>query len=108
MPTGQLNFARNLKITRFMIDVLMQRLQDLRPHPYHSREECEGLVGWAYERVAACDQLHNELHERFSAIRPLDADAIVSLSAEFEELRRKLAEPISRLNTFEYWGAGEF
>ena len=108
MPIGQFNFARNLKISRFMIDVLMQRLQDLRPHPYHSLEECEGLVGWAHERVAACDQLHNELRERFSAIRLLDADAIVSLSAEFEELRRKLAEPIARLNSFEFWGAGEF
>jgi hypothetical protein len=108
MPIGQFNFARNLKISRFMIDMLMQRLQDLRPHPYHSPEEYEGLVGWAYERVGACDQLHNELRERFSAIRPLDADAIVSLSAEFEELRRKLAEPIARLNAFEYWDAGEF
>jgi hypothetical protein len=108
MPIGQFNFARNMKISRFMIDVLMQRLQDLRPHPYHSPEECGELVGWAHERVAACDQLHNELRERFSAIRPLDADAIVSLSAEFEELRRKLAEPIARLNSFEYRGAGEF
>ena len=104
----QFNFARNLKISRFMIDVLMQRLQDLRPHPYHSPEECVGLVDWAHERVAACDQLHNELHERFRAIRPLDADTIVSLSAGLEELRRKLAEPIARLNSFEYWGAGEF
>jgi hypothetical protein len=108
MPIGQFNFARNLKISRFMIDVLMQRLQDLRPHPYHSPEECEELVGWAHARVAVCDQLHNELRERFSAIRPLDADAIVSLSAEFEELRLKLAEPIARLNSFEYRGAGEF
>jgi hypothetical protein len=107
MPIGQFNFARNLKISRFMIDVLMQRLQDLRPHPYHSLEECEGLVGWAHERVAACDQLHNELRERFCAIRPLDADAIVSLSAGFEELRRRLAEPIARLNSFEYGGVGE-
>lgn len=107
MPIGQFNFARNLKISRFMIDVLMQRLQDLRPHPYHSPEECQGLVGWAHERVAACDQMHNELRERFSAIRPLDADALKSLSAGFEELRRKLAEPIARLNSFEYGGVGE-
>lgn len=76
-------------------------------HPYHSPEECRGLVNWAHERVTACDQLHNELRERFTAIRPLDADALVSLSAEFEELRRKLAEPIARLNSFEYGGVGE-
>ena len=107
MPIGQFNFARNLKISRFMIDVLMQRLRELRPHPYHSLEECEGLVGWAHDRVAACDRLHNELRERFRGITPLDADEMVSLSAGIEELRRKLAEPIARLNSFEYGGTGE-
>jgi hypothetical protein len=32
----------------------------------------------------------------------------VSLSAGFEELRRRLAEPMARLNSFEYGGEGEF
>ena len=108
MPLVQFSFARNLKISRFMIDVLMQRLQDLRPTPYHTSEECAGLVGWAHDRVAACDQLHNELREQFGGIQSLDAVAIASLSAGFDELRRTLAESIARLNSFEFGGVGEF
>jgi hypothetical protein len=100
------NFARQLKISRFTIDVLVHRLACMKVPAYLPFGESEGFVTQTLTRVAACDQLHNELCKQFSGISSLDAGAISSLSAGFEELRRNIAESIARLNSLEY-GSGD-
>jgi hypothetical protein len=110
MPIVLFDFARNLKITRFTIDVLTQRLEQLESPRDGTREECARFVGLTHESVAACDQLHDVLRAkfsgmRFSGMRPLDSGAIAFLEAGFAELHRKIAESIARLNSFEYGSA---
>jgi hypothetical protein len=102
MPPVLFSFARNLKISRFTIDVLMQRLTHLQPPPHRGADRDAQLVGQTLASVAACDQLHNELRERFRGIQASDAGAIASFGARFEELNRRISESIARLNSFEY------
>ena len=102
MPIVLFNFARNLKITRFTIDVLTQRLEQLESPRDGTSEECARFVGSTYESLADCDQLHDALHARFSGVQSLDSGAIAFLSAGFVELHREIAESIARLNSFEY------
>jgi hypothetical protein len=102
MPIVLFEFARNLKITRFTIDVLTQRLEQLESPRDGTSEEYARFVGLTYESVAACDQLHDALHARFSGVQSLESGAIAFLSARFVELHRKIAESIARLNSFEY------
>jgi hypothetical protein len=101
MPIVLFDFARNLKITRFTIDVLTQRLERLESPRDGTREECARFVGLTHESVAACDQLHDVLRAKFSGVS-LDSGAIAFLNAGFAELHRKIAESIARLNSFEY------
>jgi hypothetical protein len=101
MPIVLFNFARNLKITRFTIDVLTQRLEQLEWPGDGTSEECARFVGLTHESVAACDQLHDALRNKFSGAKSLDSGAIAFLSAGFVELHRKIAESIARLNSFE-------
>jgi hypothetical protein len=102
MPIELFDFARDLKISRFTIDVLMQRLTHLNPRRVRAPDECERFVGQTHESVAACDQLLGELSDRFYATEPVDVGAIATLSTGFEELHRKITESIACLNTFEY------
>lgn len=95
-------FARNLKITRFTIDVLTQRLEQLESLRDGTSEHCERFVGLTHGRVAACDQLHNTLRAKFFSAQSLDSGAIAILDAGFVELHRKIAESIACLNLFEY------
>jgi hypothetical protein len=105
MPIVLFDFARNLKITRFTIDVLTQRLEQLElPHDGTS-EECARLVGLTHESVATCDQLHDALRAEFSGVQSLDSGAIAFLNARFEELHRRIAESMARLNSFKYGAA---
>jgi hypothetical protein len=101
------NFARNLKITRFTIDVLTQRLEQLESPRDGTSEEFARFVGLPYESVAACGQLHDALRAKFSGMQSLDSGAIAFLNAGFAELHRKIAESIARLNSFEYGTAKE-
>jgi hypothetical protein len=105
MPIELFDFARDLKISRFTIDVLMQRLTHLNPRRVRAPDECERFVGQTHESVTACDQLLSELRDRFYGIQSVDVGAIASLSSGFEELHRKITESIARLNSFEYAGA---
>ena len=102
MPIVLFDFARNLKITRFTIDVLTQRLEQFESLRDDTSEECAWFVGLTHESVAACDQLHDVLRAKFSGVRSLDSAAIAFLNAGFAELHRKIAESIARLNSFEY------
>jgi hypothetical protein len=102
MPIDLFDFARNSKITRFTIDVLTQRLERLESPRDGTSEECVRFVGLTHESVAACDQLHDALHAKFSDVQSLDSGAIAFLNAGFVELHRKIAESIARLNSFEY------
>jgi hypothetical protein len=102
MPIVLFEFARNLKITRFTIDVLTQRLEQLESPRDGTSEEGARLVSLTHESVAACDQLHDTLRAKFYDVQSLDPDAIAFLSAGFVELHRKIAESIARLNSFEY------
>jgi hypothetical protein len=99
MSTELFNFARNLKFSRFTIDVLMQRLDQLKPcRP----EGYELLLGNTTSGVEDCDHLHQDLCERFSGVQTSDTGAIASLSAAFEELHRRIAESIANCNVFEF------
>jgi hypothetical protein len=102
MPIVLFDFARNLKITRFTIDVLTQRLEQLESPRDGTSEECARFVGLTHESVAACDRLHDVLRAKFSGVQSLDSGAIAFLNAGFAELQRKIAESIARLNSFEY------
>jgi hypothetical protein len=102
MPIVLFDFARNLKIARFTIDVLTQRLEQLESPRNGTSEESARFVGLTHESVAACDQLHDALRARSSGVQSLDFGAIAFLNAGFVELHRKIAESIARLNSFEY------
>ena len=102
MPIVLFDFSRNLKITRFTIDVLTQRLKQLESPRDGTGEECARFVGLTHESVAACDQLHNVLRARLSGVQSSDSSAIAFLNAGFEELYRKIGESIARLNSFKY------
>jgi hypothetical protein len=102
MPIVLFDFARNLKITRFTIDVLTQRLEQLESPRDGTSEECARFLRLTHESVTACDQLHDALRTKFSGVKSLDPDAIAFLDAGFVELHRKIAESIARLNSFEY------
>jgi hypothetical protein len=88
MPIDLFDLARNLKITRFTIDVLTQRLERLELPRDSTSDECTRFVGLTHESVAACDQLHDALHEKFSGVQSLDSGAIAFLNAGFLELHR--------------------
>jgi hypothetical protein len=102
MPIVLFDFARNLKITRFTIDVLTQRLEQLESPRDGTSEECARFVCLTHESVAACDQLHDALRAKFSGAQSLDSGAIAFLSAGLAELHRKIAESIARLNSFDH------
>jgi hypothetical protein len=104
MPMEMFDFARNLKISRFTIDVLMQRLTHLNPQRM-TAPECERFVGQTQESVTACDQMLSELHDRFYGSQSVDFGATALLSSGFDELHRKITESIARLNSFEYASA---
>jgi hypothetical protein len=105
MPIVLFDFTRNLKITRFTIDVLTQRLEQLESPRDGTSEECARFVDLTHESVAACDQLHDALRAKFSGLQSLDSGAIAFLNAGFIELHRKIEESIARLNSFEYGAA---
>src|ERR1700720_629779 len=102
MPIVLFNFARNLKITRFTIDVLTQRLEHLESPGDGTSEEWLRFVSLTHGSVAACDQLHDALRGKFSGMQSLDTGSIALLKAGLAELHRKIAESIARLNSFEY------
>ena len=102
MPIVLFSFARNLKITRFTIDVLTQRLEHLKSPRDGISEEWSRFIGLTHESVAACDQLHDALRGKFSGMQSLDAGSIAFLNTGFAELHRKITESIARLNLFEY------
>ncbi|MGO9932196.1 MAG: hypothetical protein ACLPV8_10340 [Steroidobacteraceae bacterium] len=107
MPIALFNFARALKISRFTIDILAQRLDQLKSQPYRSGEESERFVDLTHESVVCCEQLHHLLRARVAGLQLLDDCTAVGLITDFEELDRKISESLARLNWFEYGKAGE-
>ena len=101
MPTILFQFSRKLKMSRFTIDVLMERLTNLRPPRQRAVEEWEGFVGRTYESLNACDRLHNELGEQFDVVRARAAGDFPSLVDRFEDLHRRISESIATLNSVE-------
>jgi hypothetical protein len=102
MSTAIFNLARKFKISRFTIDVLMQRLADLKPPRHRAPEECDRFVGHAHEIVTACDRLHNQLRDQFARVQASDVGTLSSLSAGIEELHHKITESIATVNSFEF------
>jgi hypothetical protein len=102
MPIVLFDFARNLKVTRFTIDVLTQRLVQLESPRDGTSEECARFIDLTHESVVACDQLHDVLRAKYSGVQSLDSGAIAFLNAGFVELHRKIDESMARLNSFEY------
>ena len=91
MPIVLFDVARNLKITRFTIDVLTQRLEQLESPRDGTSEECARFVGLTHESVAACDQLHDALRGKFSGMQSLDNGSIAFLNAGFARPGRPAA-----------------
>jgi hypothetical protein len=83
MPIVLFDFARNLKIARFPIDVLTQRLERLESPRDGTSEESARVVGLTHESVAACDQLHAARRAKFSGVQSLDTGAIAFLNAGY-------------------------
>jgi hypothetical protein len=81
MPIVLFDFARNLKITRFTIDVLTQRLEQPESPRDGTREEWSRFVGLTHESVAACDQLHDAPRGKFSDMQSLDTGSIARLNS---------------------------
>jgi len=100
MATVLFQFSRKLKMSRFTIDVLMERLTNLRPPRQRAADEWEGFVGRTYESLKACDELHNELGEQFDIVQARNA-GFPSLIDRFEDLHRRISESIATLNSFE-------
>lgn len=101
MPTLLFQFSRKLKISRFTIDVLMERLSNLRPPRQRDPEEWEGLVGRTNEDLKACDRLHSELGEQLHVAQTRNAGDFPSLTDRFEDLHRRISESIAALNSFD-------
>jgi hypothetical protein len=94
--------SRKLKISRFTIDVLMERLTHLRPPRLRAAVEWERFVGRTYESLKACDRLHTELGEQFNVVQDRDGWEIIgTLIGRFEDLHRRIGESIATLNSFE-------
>jgi hypothetical protein len=83
MPIVLFDFAMNLKITRFTIDVLTQRLEQLESPRDGTSEESARFVGLTHDSVAACDQPHAALRAQFSGVQSLDTGAIAFLNARY-------------------------
>jgi hypothetical protein len=83
MPIVLFDFARNLQITCFTIDVLTQRLEQLESPRDGTSEESARFVGLTHESVAACAQLHAALGAKFSGVQSLDTGAIAFLNAGY-------------------------
>jgi hypothetical protein len=98
MPTLLFQFARKLKISRFTIDVLMERLGNLHPPRQRATDEWEGFVGRTYESLQTCDRLHSELGKQ---LQSRNAGDFPSLIDRFEDLHRRISESIATLNSFE-------
>ena len=98
MPLVIFNFARDLKFSRFTIDVLMQRIAEFHPPRHRAPQEYESFIGPTREKVSACDQLHQELSQQFHRVRSWDPGSVASISARFEEFHRRLADAIASLN----------
>jgi hypothetical protein len=101
MPTLLFQFARKLKISRFTIDVLMERLSNLHPPRQRAADEWEGFVGRTYESLKACDRLHSELGQQLNVVQSRNAGDFPSLIDRFEDLHRRISESIATLNSFE-------
>ena len=101
MPLVIFNFARDLKFSRFTIDVLIQRISQFRPPQHRAPQECESFIDLTQKRVTACDRLHEELSQQFYRSRSWDSGSIESISLRFEELHRRIADSIASLNSFE-------
>jgi len=99
MSTVLFRFARNLKFSRFTIDVLLQRLEQLKPR---RPEAYERLYRETKQGVQNCDHLHNDLCDRFCGAQSLDAGAIKPLIAAFEDLNRRIMDLIAKCNDFEF------
>ena len=101
MATLLFQFARKLKISRFTIDVLMERLGNLHPPRLRAADEWEGFVGRTYESLKACDRLHSELGQQLNVVQSRNAGDFPSLVDRFEDLHRRISESIATLNSFE-------
>ena len=55
MPTLLFQVYRRLKLSRFTIDVLMERLTNLHRPRQRADDEWAGFVGRTYESLKACD-----------------------------------------------------
>jgi hypothetical protein len=102
MPAMLFQFARKLKISRFTIDVLTERLSNLRSTCRSATEEWERFVGRTGESLEACDRLHSELGEQLDVVQVRNTGDIPSMLARFDDLHRRISESIATLNSAEY------
>ncbi|MDP9066297.1 MAG: hypothetical protein M3O06_10580 [Pseudomonadota bacterium] len=95
------NFTKKLKITRFTLDVLMQRVINLKPARRKADEAAKRLLDQSSESIDACERMHDSLRKRLFPVESLDGYAIASLGADFDELDRKISELVRQLSSLE-------
>jgi hypothetical protein len=99
MSTALFHFTRNLKFSRFTIDVLIQRLEQFKARRSVGYER---LLRETDEGVRNCDHMHKDLCDRFGGAQSFDARSIASLLVAFEVLNRRIMESIANCNFFEF------
>jgi hypothetical protein len=93
------HLARNLKFSRFTIDVLILRLEQLKPR---CPEKFEQILLETKQDVQNCDHVHKDLCDRFCGAQSFDARSIAALIAAFEALNRRIMDSVARCNVFEF------
>jgi len=101
MSTHLFHLARNLKFSRFTIDVLTERLEQLNSR---CPEEYGPVLMETKLGVQHCEHLHDELRDRLCGAQALDSSSIACLVSAFEELNRRIMDLIAQCNAFDFEG----
>jgi len=101
MSTHLFHLARKLKFSRFTIDVLTERLEQLNRR---CPEEYGPVLMETKRGVQHCDHLHDDLRDRLCGAQALDSGSIASLVTAFEELNRRVMDLIAQCNAFDFEG----
>lgn len=99
MATHIFHLTRKLKFSRFTIEVLSQRLEQLNSL---CPEEYGPVLSAAKRGVQHCEHLHDELRGQLCGAQSLDAVSIASLLAAFDELNRGVKDLLAQCNEFAF------
>jgi hypothetical protein len=106
MPVTAFRLARDLRLSRFTLDVLTQRLRNLRLQGNGRAPAHEQFADWVRGHLFACEDLYTELRRQLGSFQSLEGYALAAFFVRNEDLRRRITESIGRLNSFEYGTCG--